>query len=251
VFTRTDSGGTRSLLADALGSTLALADAAGIKTQYTYAPYGETETSGAASGNAFQYTGRENDGSGLYYYRARYYDAVKSRFIEADPIGIAGGVNLYTYVGGNPLSRTDPLGLFHYNYPPPRTIPTTGPTLTSLECLEQCVRSRTPGNVDLRVSGGEEAKGHSRKSEHPKATACDISGPRWNRGIDNADMFDCAKQCGFGAGQFESFTRSPANNHWHFQLFPSNGVPAMPGNPSGLPSSPYDMGSPHLKTIPK
>lgn len=109
VFTRTDSGGTRSLLADALGSTLALADSAGIQTQYTYAPYGETSQSGTASGNAFQYTGRENDGSGLYYYRARYYDAVKSRFVSEDPIGLAGGINVYAYVDGNPVSLVERL----------------------------------------------------------------------------------------------------------------------------------------------
>ncbi|MDP2827731.1 MAG: RHS repeat-associated core domain-containing protein, partial [Sulfuricellaceae bacterium] len=190
--------------------------------------------------------------SGLHYNHHRYYSPKLGRYMSADPIGLAGGLNLFGYAKQNPLRYVDPLGLFHYNNPDPTvTTPVTGPTRTSLECLEQCVRGRTPENVDLRVSGGGEAKGHSRNSEHPKATACDISGPQRNRGMDNADMFDCAKQCGFGAGQFERFTRTPGNNHWHFQIFPSNGVPAMPGNPSALSSSPYDMGSPFLKTIPR
>ena len=44
-----------------------------MKTQYNYSPFGETEITGESSDNPFQYTGRENDGTGLYYYRARYY----------------------------------------------------------------------------------------------------------------------------------------------------------------------------------
>lgn len=111
-FSRTDAGGTKSFVTDALGSTLALTDAAGaIQTSYTYAPYGETTASGQGGSNAFQYTGRENDGTGLYFYRARYLDAVKGRFVSEDPIGLAGGVNLYAYAGGNPINHTDPSGL--------------------------------------------------------------------------------------------------------------------------------------------
>jgi len=61
-------------------------------------------------------TGRENDGTGLYYYRARYYSPTLQRFISEDPIGFAGGdVNFYAYVGNNPIRYIDPRGLewFH------------------------------------------------------------------------------------------------------------------------------------------
>ena len=59
-----------------------------------------------------QYTGRENDHNGLYYYRARYYDPVLKRFLSEDPIGLAGGsLSFYAYVNGNPVSLTDALGL--------------------------------------------------------------------------------------------------------------------------------------------
>ena len=59
VFLRTDSGGTANFLADALGSTLALADSSGtIQTQYTYEPFGKTAMTGAASGNGNAFTGR-------------------------------------------------------------------------------------------------------------------------------------------------------------------------------------------------
>jgi pimeloyl-ACP methyl ester carboxylesterase len=45
------------------------------------------------------------------YYRARYYDPAVGRFTQRDPIGLAGGLNLYGYVGGDPINRVDPWGL--------------------------------------------------------------------------------------------------------------------------------------------
>ncbi len=112
VFTRTDSAGARNFLADALGSTLALADSSGtLQTHYTYEPFGKTTASGAASTNSFQFTGRENDGTGLYYYRARYYHPGIQRFASEDPIEFfAGDVNLYAYTRSSPTNATDATG---------------------------------------------------------------------------------------------------------------------------------------------
>jgi len=113
-FTRTDGVGVRSLLPDALGSTVALGDGTGtLQTQYTYEPFGFVSQTGAASTNSYKYTGREDDGSGLYYYRARYYHPRLQRFIAEDPIGFkAGDVNIYAYVRNRPPVFADPLGLF-------------------------------------------------------------------------------------------------------------------------------------------
>ena len=66
---------------------------------------------GPDEGNSLQYTGRENDGTGLYYYRARYYDPLLKQWVSEDPIGLAGGINQRAYVGGNPISFNDPRGL--------------------------------------------------------------------------------------------------------------------------------------------
>jgi RHS repeat-associated protein len=61
----------------------------------------------------FAYTGRPLDSAtGLYDYRARWYDAALGRFASEDPIGLAGGdVHLYRYVGNSPANGTDPSGL--------------------------------------------------------------------------------------------------------------------------------------------
>jgi RHS repeat-associated protein len=109
---RTDGVGALDVLADGLGSTLALADGAGaVQPEYGYEPFGGTTASGTSSGNELRFTGREEDGTGLYYYRARYYHPGLQRFISEDPIGFAGGdVNLYAYVANQPTLFRDPTG---------------------------------------------------------------------------------------------------------------------------------------------
>jgi RHS repeat-associated protein len=115
VLVRTRGTTAYTYLRDHLGSTLALAlDDGTLAARYTYDPHGETTRSGSDGGNPFQYTGRENDGIGLYYYRPRYYDPRLQRFISEDPIGLAGGLNTYAYVQSNPLTYVDPLGLMGY-----------------------------------------------------------------------------------------------------------------------------------------
>ncbi len=115
-FSRSDAPGTSIPIRDAQGSVFALADSSGnLSTQYVYDPFGNTSVSGTANTNPFQYTGRENDGNGLYYYRARYYSPVLGRFISEDPLGLRGGsLNFYAYAEDNPISLKDPLGLYSW-----------------------------------------------------------------------------------------------------------------------------------------
>jgi RHS repeat-associated protein len=112
-FARTDASGTLTFLADALGSTVGLADGSGaISTRYTYDPFGATSQAGSPTTNASAYTGRELDVAGLYFYRARYYKPTTGRFLSEDPLGFAGsGPNLYEYAGDSPTNFVDPSGL--------------------------------------------------------------------------------------------------------------------------------------------
>jgi RHS repeat-associated protein len=68
------------------------------------------------SANPYQFTGRENDGTGLYFYRARYYSPTFQRFVSQDPIGLAGGgPNLYAYAVNAPTIFIDPFGLNYWS----------------------------------------------------------------------------------------------------------------------------------------
>jgi RHS repeat-associated protein len=142
-FIRQTGIGNEQFHTDALGSTLALSNATGvIATSYSYEAFGKATITGVSS-NPFQFAGRENDGTGLYYYRARYLSPSSTRFIGEDPIlapmnpfaiglckltndtvwllpsrllqpGLENGsklLNGYAYTSNNPLGFVDPTGL--------------------------------------------------------------------------------------------------------------------------------------------
>ncbi|HYE34308.1 glycohydrolase toxin TNT-related protein [Methylocaldum sp.] len=107
---RIGPSGTTYYHADALGSVVAVTNAAGaITASARYDAFGRI----LAGGNLprYGYAGREPDATGLIYYRARYYDPTLGRFTQRDPAGFVDGLNPYAYVGNNPVSFTDPLGL--------------------------------------------------------------------------------------------------------------------------------------------
>ncbi len=79
---------------------------------YSYDAYGTIVDQTGTVEQPYTYTGREFDSeSGLMYYRARYYDPRTGRFLQKDPIGFIGGINLYEYVKSQPTKRNDPFGL--------------------------------------------------------------------------------------------------------------------------------------------
>jgi RHS repeat-associated protein len=90
-LTRTTATTAEQFLADTLGSTVALTDAGGaVQNQYSYEPFGAATTTGGSS-SELTYTGREDDGTGPFYYRARYYHPGLQRFVSEDLLGFEGG----------------------------------------------------------------------------------------------------------------------------------------------------------------
>ncbi|MCH7891575.1 MAG: hypothetical protein IH921_08740 [Gemmatimonadetes bacterium] len=98
---------------DGLGSVTELTDSTGVVARaYAYDAYGQIADEIGTLANPYAYTGREFDAeSGLYFYRARYYDPETGRFISEDPLGFGGGdANLFRYVFNNPVNLVDPSG---------------------------------------------------------------------------------------------------------------------------------------------
>ena len=106
---------------DGLCSVAALSNVNGeIVERYSYDVFGEPTIrdannaviSESAVGNSYMFTGRRWDNeTDNYFYRMRYYNPEIGRFLQADPIGYAVGLNLYSYCGNNPINWIDPWGL--------------------------------------------------------------------------------------------------------------------------------------------
>ncbi|RYZ05672.1 MAG: RHS repeat-associated core domain-containing protein, partial [Myxococcales bacterium] len=110
-------GRWRFQLDNHLGSaTLELDESGDVISYEEYHPYGSTafhtaDGSADVSAKRYRYTGKEKDDeTGLYYHGARYYAPWLGRWTAADPAGLSGGLNLFAYVGGNPINLQDPDG---------------------------------------------------------------------------------------------------------------------------------------------
>ncbi|MEO5894048.1 MAG: RHS repeat-associated core domain-containing protein [Ferruginibacter sp.] len=104
-----------------IGSVTAITNGAGaVVERYEYDAFGKLSVFNAnynpiatsGIGNTYTFTGRQYEQeTGLFFYRARHYDAEHGRFLQRDPLGYVDGLGLYTYAGNNPINESDPLGL--------------------------------------------------------------------------------------------------------------------------------------------
>ena len=221
-----------TILTDGNNNVLQLTDSAQETTDsYTYEAYGLTTQTGT-SDNSQQYTGREKDQTGLYYYRNRYYMPECNRFISADPIGWASGqTNDYAYVGGDPILFVDPLGLDRWGdtsanirYTPKAGEPVNETTSLALTCFSICVGAGNPG-PGVTITSGKEG-GHSKGSAHEKGEACDV-GKNSNPDLTRPKTEECYNQC-FPAN---SSWGQEEGNHYHMQTRPgrNGGTGFIPG----------------------
>jgi RHS repeat-associated protein len=220
--------------ADGLGSITSLSNASGSQVQtYQYDSFGKQTASTGSLTNPFQYTARESDTeTGLYYYRARYYDPNSGKFLNEDPNDQGSqydNPNLYEYVENNPANWIDPLGL--YTLDPHQKIPPLPPS-PEIDKLLKCIESKTGLNLVV-TSTSENTPVHPPGKPHRRGVAVDL---KYDPG--NADKILCtAAGCGAGFGLDEAKHPSPNSqgNHIHLQI--PLGPPKMGGGHGDIPQN--------------
>lgn len=201
---------------DGLGSVVALTVPTGIFDIQLFDAWGNRLTSGGGIPQ-YGYTGREPDENGLLYYRARHYDPTIGKFLQRDPIGFGGGLNMYAYVSNNPINKVDPTGTIDLYYGPGNPIPGVANT-------------NIPGiNIFVQSSAGKVYPSNDFPPEWNGWKFNDVIGPQQTQGIvnriwddwmlqvpyvDNTTNFAAQISFGLDSGKREKYDFKPGERNY-------------------------------------
>ena len=221
---------------DGLGSVTDLTDSTGAAAKsYAYDAYGNILESPGTVDQPYTYTGREFDPeSGLYYYRARYFDAGTGRFLQKDPLRFINGTNLYVYTMNNPTNFADALGLWRnpsdiydeamrraQNSPFPD--PHNGLQDAYRHCLASCMLTRENSEFEARILGwANEQRGDWFHNQEEGEREADEANNKCGRGFGQTanSTQDCEQSCGNVArgGTLKTYQQGTTPRYWDTRL---------------------------------